>query len=317
MPCILLMSSKICVRSNQQRCAEASSRSYRMACQHRCESGRRKGTRSVDNGGVGHVIGHFGLHFFKKSFFFHTLPQIYEGLDSLVTGFPVVNPSSLQWLPGNRVKPKVSRSWSRALRSEDSRSHPLSGLWRLRGSPAPLVGLVENRHGIVGGDDHKSHETSRFSDNLLDDERQAEISRSNCLNFQVPKASAARDLLLNFGQMRSEIGDGFKTWGAPNLWESPFWSVEAPSTPVNPCKSFTAVLKFVDATIRRLSGCEGCCQSASCCESGWVPIFLTACDALKSHEFESLPALDEAVAAVAAVAAVPPQALNINRERRY
>lgn len=52
---------------------------------------------------------------------------------------------------------------------------------------------------------------------LVYDERQAEISRSNCLNFQVPKASAARDLLLHFGQMKPEIGDGFKTWGTPNL----------------------------------------------------------------------------------------------------
>jgi|Cyp1metagenome_2_1107374.scaffolds.fasta_scaffold34888_7 hypothetical protein len=80
------------------------------------------------------------------------------------------------------------------------------------------MGLFEHRHGIVGGDDHKCMKLVYFQTNL-DDERQAEISRSNCLpEFQVPKASAARDLLVNFGQLE-ETGkwDGFKIWGTPNL----------------------------------------------------------------------------------------------------
>ena len=53
------MSSKICVYSNQQWCVEQTHLG-RMACQHRCESGRGKGARAVGDEGV------FGNVFFSQ-----------------------------------------------------------------------------------------------------------------------------------------------------------------------------------------------------------------------------------------------------------
>ena len=49
----------------------------------------------MDDGVVGHVIGRFGLNW--AQFVFFTLYRKDEGVDSLVTGFPVVNPSSIQY----------------------------------------------------------------------------------------------------------------------------------------------------------------------------------------------------------------------------
>jgi hypothetical protein len=70
----------------------------------------------------------------------------------------------------------------------------------------------------------------------------------------------------------------------------------------------------VDSTIRRLQVVKAAAKAPPAAKAAWSPFFwLDACDALKSHEIESSPALGEAVAAVS----VPPQALNINRERRY